>query len=67
VSVHPHDKTTDKPADEKEHRSDNSGFAKKRVQWLNQALYFYQSFSLVDSEVLRNRQLLVAANRYRSV
>jgi hypothetical protein len=27
-------KTTDKQADEKEHRSDNSGFAKKRVQWL---------------------------------
>ena len=27
-------KTTDKRADEEEHRTDNSGFAKKRVQWL---------------------------------
>ena len=25
-------KTTDKPTDEEEHRTDNSGFAKKRVQ-----------------------------------
>jgi hypothetical protein len=48
------------------------------VQWLNQALpevllsrksgqavvCFYQSLCLVDSEVLRNRYLRVAANRY---
>jgi len=33
------------------------------VQWLNQALCFYQSLCLVDSEVLRNRHLRVAANR----
>jgi hypothetical protein len=33
------------------------------VQWLNQALCFYQSFCLVDSEVLRNRHLRVAAKR----
>ena len=31
------------------------------VQWLNQALCFYQSFCLVDSEALRNRQLLLAS------
>jgi hypothetical protein len=35
------------------------------VQWLNQALCFYQSLCLVDSEVLRNRHLRVAANRYQ--
>ena len=34
------------------------------VQWLNQALCFYQSLCLVDSESLRNRHLRVAANRY---
>ncbi len=32
------------------------------VHWLNQALCFYQSFCLVDSEVLRNRHLRVAAS-----
>lgn len=33
------------------------------VQWFNQLLYFYQSQSLVESEVLRNRHLPIAANR----
>jgi hypothetical protein len=42
----------------------NSTYPKVEVQWLNQALCFYQSFYLVDSEVLRNRHLRVAANRY---
>lgn len=32
-------------------------------QWLNQALSVYQSLSLVDSEVLRDRHLRVADNR----
>jgi len=41
----------------------SSIFAKVAVQWLTQALCFYQSFCLLDSEVLRNRHLLVAANR----
>jgi hypothetical protein len=44
--------------------SHNSAYPKVAVQWLNQALYFYQSLCLVDSEVLRNRHLRVAANRY---
>ncbi|MFN5385284.1 MAG: hypothetical protein ACK5CO_00520, partial [Bacteroidota bacterium] len=44
-------------------RTANSTYPKVAVQWLNQALCFYQSFCLVDSEVLRNRQLLLAANR----
>jgi hypothetical protein len=41
----------------------NSTYPKVAVQWLNLALCFYQSFCLVDSEVLLNRQLRVAANR----
>lgn len=36
------------------------------VQWLNQALCFYQSLCLVDSDVLRNRHLRVAAKRWWS-
>ncbi|SFU71965.1 hypothetical protein SAMN05216364_10991 [Porphyromonadaceae bacterium KHP3R9] len=43
--------------------SHNSTYPKVAVQWLNQALCFYQSLCLVDSEVLRNRHLRVAANR----
>ncbi len=39
----------------------NSTYPKVAVQWLNQALCFYQSVCLVDSEVLRNRHLRVAA------
>ena len=42
----------------------NSTYPKVAVQWLNQALYFYQSLCLVDSKVLRNRHLRVAAKRY---
>ena len=37
------------------------------IQWLNQALCFYQNLCLVDSESLRNRHLRVAANRYGRV
>jgi hypothetical protein len=44
----------------------NSTYPKVAVQWLNQALYFYQSFCLADSEVLRNRHLRVAAKRCAS-
>jgi hypothetical protein len=39
----------------------NSGFKKLAVQWLNQVQFFNQTFVQVDSFVLRNRQLLVAA------
>jgi len=42
----------------------NSTYPKVAVQWLTQALCFYQSFCLVDSEVLRNRHLREAAKRY---
>jgi len=41
----------------------NSTYKKLAVHWLNEALYFVSSFVVADSEVLRYRQLLVAANR----
>ena len=47
-----------------ESRTANSTYKKLAVQWLNEALCFVSSLVLVDSFRLRNRQLLVAANRY---
>ena len=41
----------------------NSTYKKLAVQWLNKALCFVSSSVLADSFRLRNRQLLVAANR----
>ncbi|MCZ2248476.1 MAG: hypothetical protein LC111_06925 [Bacteroidia bacterium] len=41
----------------------NSTYKKLAVQLLNEALCFVSSAVLADSFVLRNRQLLVAANR----
>lgn len=43
--------------------SANSTYKKLAVQWLNEALCFVSSSVVADSLVLRNRQLLVAANR----
>ncbi len=51
----------------KEHRSDNRRLAKKRVQWLNEALCFVSSSVLANSLVLRNRQLLKPAKRQSEV
>jgi len=42
----------------------NSTYKKLAVQWLNEALSFVSSFVVADSFRLRNRQLLVAANRW---
>jgi hypothetical protein len=42
----------------------NSTYKKLAVQWLNEASCFVSSSVLADSFVLRNRQLLIAANRY---
>jgi len=39
-------------------------YKKLAVQWLNEVLCFVSSFVVADNFVLRNRQLLVAANRY---
>ena len=41
----------------------NSTYKKLAVQWLNEALCFVSNSVLADRLVLRNRQLLVAANR----
>jgi hypothetical protein len=43
--------------------SANSTYKKLAVQWLNEVQFSNQTFVLADSFVLRNRQLLVAANR----
>jgi hypothetical protein len=50
--------------DRKEQRPHNITYKKLAVQWLNKALCFVSSFVVADSLVLRNRQLLVAENRY---
>ena len=47
--------------------TDNSGFKKLAVQWLNEHLFFVSSVVLADSFVLRNRQLLKPAKRYRTL
>ena len=52
-------------SDTKEGRpAGNSTYKKLAVQWLNEVQFFNQTFVRVDSFVLRNRQLLIAANRY---
>jgi len=50
--------------DRKEGPSANSGFAKKRVQWLIEHSASHQHLWWLDSFVLRNRQLLKPTNRY---
>jgi hypothetical protein len=42
----------------------NSTYKKLAVQWLNEVQFFNQTFVQVESFVLRNRQLLIAAKRY---
>ena len=42
----------------------NSTYKKLAVQWLNEVQFFNQTFVQIDSFVLRNRQLLIAAKRY---
>ena len=44
----------------------NSGFAKKRVQWLIEHSSSHQILWYVDSLVLRNPLLRKAAKRYRA-
>jgi hypothetical protein len=48
-----------------EKRRHKKRLAKKWVQWLNEVLGFVSSSMVADSFLLRNRQLLLAANRYR--
>ena len=47
----------------KEHRTDNSGFAKKRVQWLIKHSTSHQILCKIDSFALRNPLLRKAAKR----
>jgi hypothetical protein len=49
---------------DREARTHNSTYKKLAVQWLNKALCFVSSLVVIDNLVLRNSQLLVAANRY---
>jgi hypothetical protein len=49
--------------DRKEARTGNSGFAKKRVQWLIEHSTSHQILWYVDSFVLRNPLLRKAAKR----
>lgn len=46
--------------------TDNKGFKKLAVQWLNEHLCFVSSAVLADSFVLRNRQLLKPPKRWAS-
>ena len=46
--------------------TDNSGFKKLAVQWLNEHSTSHQHLWWLDSLVLRNRQLLKPAKRYAS-
>lgn len=48
----------------KEARTDNSGFKKLAVQWLQQVQFSNGTFVVADSLVLRNRQLLKPTNRW---
>ena len=45
----------------------NNTYKKLAVQWLNEVLCFVSSSVLVGSFVLRNRQLLVAAERWQTL
>lgn len=47
-----------------ESRTADSSFKVFTVHRLNEDVFFVSSSMLADSFVLRNRQLLVAANRY---
>jgi len=53
--------------DRQESTTGNSTYKKLAVQWLNEALCFVSSFVVADSLVLRKRQLLVAAKRYKQL
>jgi len=59
-------KMTTKRTTEKEGRRHNSTYKKLGVQWLIEHSTSHQLLCLLDSFVLRNPQLLVAANRYAS-
>ena len=53
--------------DERRKPAHNSTYKKLAVQWLNEVQFFNQTFVQVDSLVVQNRQLLIAANRYKLI
>jgi hypothetical protein len=57
-------KTTDKPTDEKVHRTDNRRLAQWRVSWLIEHSNSHQLLWYIDSEVLRNPPLRQSPNRW---
>jgi len=50
-----------------EGRTDNSGFAKKRVQWFIERSPSYQLLCWVETLLIRNPLLRQAPKRYRAV
>jgi hypothetical protein len=54
----------DRHSDRRESTTGNSGFAKKRVQWLIEHSTSHQILWCIDSLVLRNPLLRKAAKRY---
>ncbi len=58
--------TTEKPTDEKEHRTDNRRLAQWRVTWLIEHSISHQLLWCIDSFVLRNPPLRQAPKRYRA-
>jgi len=56
--------TMDRQATTERTPAGNSGFAKKRVQWLIEHSTSHQILWCIDSLVLRNPLLRKAANRY---
>jgi len=60
-------KSTDKPADEEEHRTDNTGLAKVAVQCSADTFAVNQSLVLRINICGENRHLRQARNRYKQV
>ena len=60
-------KMTDKPTDEKEHRTDNTGLAKVAVQCSADTFVINQSLVLRVNICGKNRHLRQAAKRYDQV
>jgi len=56
--------TSTKSLNDKERRTANNGFAKKRVQWLIEHSASHQLLWYVDSFVFRNPLLRQAPKRY---
>jgi hypothetical protein len=65
--THSQTNTADRQTTTERRAAGNSGFAKKRVQWLIEHSTSHQLLWYVDSFVLRNPLLRKAAKRYRAL